>query len=75
MNQRARLVGMLTVLRDGLAPVVDDLLAGDVPQEQLDALADRLKMVADELRALHPIIDVEHLILSPDRETHRPGPA
>lgn len=50
---------MLTLLRDGLAPVVDDLLAGDAPQDQLDALADRLETVADELRTLHPIIEVE----------------
>lgn len=59
IDRRARLVGMLTLLRDGLAPVVDDLLAGDAPQDQLDALADRLETVADELRTLHPIIEVE----------------
>lgn len=71
MNRRDRLVGMLTVLCDGLAPVVDDLLAGDVPQEQLDALADRFQMVADELRAVHPTTDDVERSTCP-RLNHRP---
>lgn len=48
----AHLVAVLTVLRDGLGPIVDDLLAGDVPQNELNDLARRFEIVARMLRTV-----------------------
>lgn len=52
-DERIRyLVAVLTVLGDGLGPVVDDLLAGDVPQTDLNDLAGRFETVARMLRSV-----------------------
>jgi len=45
----ARLVAALTVLRDQLAPVVDELIGGELDQHDRAELAGALRTVADGL--------------------------
>jgi hypothetical protein len=45
----ARLIAMLTLLRDELAPVVDELTFGELSPEDRRALARALRRVADTL--------------------------
>jgi hypothetical protein len=49
-SKTAYLAGLLTLVRDGLAPIVDQLLAGDAPQDQLDELAAQFDQIARVLR-------------------------
>ena len=54
--QDARLVAALTVLRDQLAPVVDELLADELTEQERAELARALRTVAQDLS---PIAVVE----------------
>jgi hypothetical protein len=55
--REARVAAMLTLLRDQLAPVVDELLFGELSADDRRVLAEALRRVAD---ALEP----EPLVLS-----------
>lgn len=50
ISRTAYIAGLLTLVRDGLAPIVDQLLAGDAPQRQLDELAEQFEAIAQLLR-------------------------
>jgi hypothetical protein len=54
----ARLVAMLTLLRDELAPVVDELTFGELSTEDRRALAHALRRVADTLEP-DPVVLVD----------------
>jgi hypothetical protein len=53
MRRDDYLAGLLLVLREGLTPVVDDLLASNASQEQLGELAVSLEHIAEELRTVY----------------------
>jgi hypothetical protein len=48
-RRRDRLVAALVLLRDQLAPVVDELLADELSRDDQRQLANALRKVADEL--------------------------
>lgn len=48
--REARLVGELTLLRDNLAPVVDQITAGHLTDDEALKLAAMLELVAQDLR-------------------------
>jgi hypothetical protein len=48
-GREQRLVAALTVLRDHLAPVVDELLAGRLDTEGRALIAQSLRTIADDL--------------------------
>jgi hypothetical protein len=51
-EQEKRLVAALTVLRDNLSPVVEDLLAGQLDAEGRTLVAKTLRAIADDLDRL-----------------------
>lgn len=53
-HRRQRLAAALTLLRDELAIVVDELLAGDLSHEDERRLAHALRLIAADL---DPVID------------------
>lgn len=52
--RETRLVAALTVLRDHLAPVVDELLAGQLDAEGRAMVATTLRTIADDLDPRDP---------------------
>jgi hypothetical protein len=54
----ARLVAMLTLLRDELGPVVDELTFGELSTEDRQVLARALRRVADTLEP-EPVVLVQ----------------
>ena len=59
----ARLVAGLTVLRDQLGPVVDEIAFGELDSEDRRALARALRMVAD---ALAPLVVIDGAVSGRD---------
>jgi hypothetical protein len=53
-HRRYRLVAALTLLRDQLGPVVDELIAGELSREAERRLAKALRMIAADL---DPVIE------------------
>lgn len=58
----ARLVAALTVLRDQLAPVVDELTFGELTADDRRVLARALRLVADNLE---PKTQMGQLVVGP----------
>lgn len=64
----AELVAALTLLRDRLAPVVDELLAGEASQAGLDELAVQFELIAADLRGAGAdtprVVDADQVLVS-----------
>lgn len=54
----ARLVAMLTLLRDKLAPVVDEIIGGELSPADRRALARAMRRVADALEP-EPVVLIQ----------------